>query len=472
MKEGKAAYLNRPAGKNPRGILPLFSRFLRGREGFTVVELITTLAVAMIITMAAYSSFIFSKQSYEVHDETVAIQQDARIALATIEQDIRQAGSVRDFPPHMAFNFGDNIEGVLDPPADTLAIFGIQRVGRFNPDESDPPGYCYLRINALPIEAFNVSGTSGQMLINVKNAGIGCPGCDCREGTLRDPQRIKDTIPVKRMEGGKELPGTHFLIDAPGRPNPDGTTPCGIIEATALEYPSSVVPDIDGTAIDFALVSFDLLAPDSPFIDFCWNNNAIVNDVQNFFIGVGEKAMSGSLYVFGGNAGNPPNCFIYAYGEVDRLDPGNPTMANAFYEISQETRPLGSGNVYSLLKRNDKETLLNGAEDFQVAFMGKTGDQYWNTWACGPDDPLQPCDLTRADLYNTRAVRVSMVVTEEDKHVLLRDGVGVGARNARKRTPRINIENRQWPNSVAQSDPYFVRRVFSTTVYRRNSDLF
>jgi len=61
-------------------------------SGFTLVELITSMAIGMIVLSALYSVFIMQNRTLSTQEQIAEIQQTARIGMDIMLRDIRMAG--------------------------------------------------------------------------------------------------------------------------------------------------------------------------------------------------------------------------------------------------------------------------------------------------------------------------------------------------------------------------------------------
>jgi type IV pilus assembly protein PilW len=61
-------------------------------QGFTMVELLVAMAVALLALGAIYSTFLNQHKSYRIQEETAEMQQNLRAAMLYMEREIRMAG--------------------------------------------------------------------------------------------------------------------------------------------------------------------------------------------------------------------------------------------------------------------------------------------------------------------------------------------------------------------------------------------
>ncbi len=66
--------------------------FIRTNQGFTLVELIITLAMSAIIVSAVYSAYIIQQKTYYTQGQVVEMQQNIRAGLELMSSEIRMAG--------------------------------------------------------------------------------------------------------------------------------------------------------------------------------------------------------------------------------------------------------------------------------------------------------------------------------------------------------------------------------------------
>lgn len=66
--------------------------FTRNHQGFTLVELMITLAMSAIIVAAVYSAYIIQQKTYYTQGQVVEMQQNIRAGLELMSSEIRMAG--------------------------------------------------------------------------------------------------------------------------------------------------------------------------------------------------------------------------------------------------------------------------------------------------------------------------------------------------------------------------------------------
>jgi len=67
-------------------------RIPQSQKGFTLVELMVTLAVSILIAAALYATYLVQQRSYQYQSSVIEIQQSARTALDMLVMDLRLAG--------------------------------------------------------------------------------------------------------------------------------------------------------------------------------------------------------------------------------------------------------------------------------------------------------------------------------------------------------------------------------------------
>ena len=66
--------------------------FRNSNQGFTLVELLVAMVVALLALSAIYSTFLNQHRSYQIQEETAEMQQNLRAAMLYMEREIRMAG--------------------------------------------------------------------------------------------------------------------------------------------------------------------------------------------------------------------------------------------------------------------------------------------------------------------------------------------------------------------------------------------
>jgi type IV pilus assembly protein PilW len=91
-------------------------------QGFTIVELLIAMVVAILAMGAIYSTFLNQHKSYVVQEETAIMHQNLRIALFYVQREIRMAGcdptgnaNARIITANAtSINFTEDVRGDLD----------------------------------------------------------------------------------------------------------------------------------------------------------------------------------------------------------------------------------------------------------------------------------------------------------------------------------------------------------------------
>jgi len=81
---------------------PMRKHLLRSRNGFTLVEILVTIPLALLIMAGIYRTFKTQQDSYLIQDQVTVMQQNLRGAMYLITRDLLMAGylSVLDTHPH------------------------------------------------------------------------------------------------------------------------------------------------------------------------------------------------------------------------------------------------------------------------------------------------------------------------------------------------------------------------------------
>ena len=66
--------------------------FIQSNQGFTMIELLVAMVVALLAMGAIYSTFLNQQKSYVVQQETAAMHQNIRAASFYMEKEVRMAG--------------------------------------------------------------------------------------------------------------------------------------------------------------------------------------------------------------------------------------------------------------------------------------------------------------------------------------------------------------------------------------------
>ena len=201
-------------------------RVLRRRAGFTIIELLVSVAMLGIIMVYLLRSFTVQHRTYTVVDETTELQQNARAVADLLERDLRHAG--------MLVAESGAVCGVDDTNgpdllfvSDTDAISpGTEKVADFGADTTA------TTVAAATTETLDLDGLVAEPLPfrpAYDTDGDGVADSDFREGAgvivtdLADPDRgaacgVVDAIPsateltVIWRSGGLESAGTDLVV--------------------------------------------------------------------------------------------------------------------------------------------------------------------------------------------------------------------------------------------------------------------
>lgn len=214
----------------------------RSVGGFTLVELMIALVLGLVVTGAAISAFLSSKQVYATTESLGRVQENARVAFELLARDIREAGG-------NACNSGLQPVNALNDPEDaSYTNFGGGLIGYSTDDSGVSFGSSARdRIDAAGIGAGNhseaivlKSAMDGGLRIiadNSSNANIGTEApvpadwlnaivmaCDPEHAAIFQVTGI-DSAPnhgVKIQKSGNVTPGNADDCLAPGLSCPNG----------------------------------------------------------------------------------------------------------------------------------------------------------------------------------------------------------------------------------------------------------
>jgi prepilin-type N-terminal cleavage/methylation domain-containing protein len=113
----------------------LLKKTRSGERGFSLIELMFALVALSLISLAAFTVISTSQRAAVTNDQTVQIQQNARIALDFISRDIRMTGYGNPATPN-AVPIAGNCAGIINPVnsavgPDSLSIVTVgQLIGK------------------------------------------------------------------------------------------------------------------------------------------------------------------------------------------------------------------------------------------------------------------------------------------------------------------------------------------------------
>jgi prepilin-type N-terminal cleavage/methylation domain-containing protein len=130
-------------------------------QGFTMIELLVAMVVALLAMSAIYSTFLNQHRSYQIQEETAEMQQNLRAAMFYMEREIRMAGCdplgsahariIR--AEHTLIRFTEDVRGNSSGSAPPIVL---------NPSGSDVPA---SKINQIrSVEVTLVARTSDPLL--------------------------------------------------------------------------------------------------------------------------------------------------------------------------------------------------------------------------------------------------------------------------------------------------------------------
>ncbi|MCJ7540191.1 MAG: prepilin-type N-terminal cleavage/methylation domain-containing protein, partial [Desulfobacterales bacterium] len=196
-------------------------------QGFTMVELLVAMVVALLAMGAIYSTFLNQQKSYVVQGETAAMHQNIRAAMFYMQREIRMAGcdplgsasagislaeakatSIR-FTEDVSGGAGSNSDGdVGDPNEDiTYSLDGNGNLVRTDNNVS-----LVSQIVAQNIDAIDFVYLDGAS--NVLNAGG--PGGDVPAGSEDQIRSVEVTIVAKTGRNTLASPNNNAYLNQRG----------------------------------------------------------------------------------------------------------------------------------------------------------------------------------------------------------------------------------------------------------------
>jgi type IV pilus assembly protein PilW len=188
---------------------------LPGAAGFSLVELLISLAIGLAMIVFVTDLFLRSKGSYDLHDEYGRLQQEARLAMALIGRNLSQAGFGRPL----------GIGAQLQTSFTGRAFFACD--SGFRQPEQAGPGDCAGSGSAA--SAFEVSYVVDGTVNSNTGAGTDCNG----QAVPRNAEG--ERIVINRFYL-KPVEGAGRALYCTGNGNPIGQPVLGNVEAMQLTY--------------------------------------------------------------------------------------------------------------------------------------------------------------------------------------------------------------------------------------------
>jgi type IV pilus assembly protein PilW len=193
---------------------------MKGARGFTLVELMVAMTLALIVTLAVISVFAGSSAAYKATSGTAASTDGGRFALDFIEAAVRNAG-------FMACSRASSQTSILNPAASPLFYTFTEPLGGFEATGTAPGGAYTI-----------LEGTPASPLSTDSNAGDWKPGqdpADWQSGL--DPALISAAPPVGVIKGNDVLVVRSTVANTQpvyvtGGSTADGTNPIPVTGTT------------------------------------------------------------------------------------------------------------------------------------------------------------------------------------------------------------------------------------------------
>lgn len=111
------------------GRIKMHSQFrMKRQNGFTLIELVVTLAIASLIMTAVYSAYVVQQKTYISQGDVTEMQQNIRASVLMLEKDIRMAGydpsgdAGAGFVNNVSFTNGGSLSEIVDTNATQISF--------------------------------------------------------------------------------------------------------------------------------------------------------------------------------------------------------------------------------------------------------------------------------------------------------------------------------------------------------------
>jgi len=139
--------------------------FCRKQDGFTLIELMVGIVIAVIVSAAAFTALTSSSKATRVNDQTAQTQQSARVAMELISHDIKMAGYGMTGPVGncgTAIVPADNNVGGADTGPDSISLIVPTTISKLVGPVIGPFG-----MNTNPVPLVSASGFSTNSFISI-----------------------------------------------------------------------------------------------------------------------------------------------------------------------------------------------------------------------------------------------------------------------------------------------------------------
>lgn len=162
-----------------------YSRTYRNNKGFTLVELMIAMLLGIFLISGILQIFISSKQTYRVQHNLARLQENGRLALSFIAQDVRMAGywGCGSIPPDMAglsnpnffYQLGSALQGFESTSATywTPSLDAVFNTGAVAPDDFPVGGSDILTVRKASTVGFPIAAleSASDALTLLKSSG-------------------------------------------------------------------------------------------------------------------------------------------------------------------------------------------------------------------------------------------------------------------------------------------------------------
>jgi type IV pilus assembly protein PilW len=256
-------------------------------RGFSLVEMMVAVTLALIVTAGVISVFVGSRSAYNATSGTAALTDGGRFAMNFISDSVRGAG-------FMACTTAPNVQGILSPGATPLPLSFTQSLGGFEAVNTGPGGPGFAVPLATPLAPLANDGNNVDWVGGLDAALTGMAIQNSDVIVVRSTVRNAVPAYVQTIADG----ATNFTVSAPPVSLQSGQfaviSDCSkgvVFQITGIGL--GATPAISHVGGANAVSAFPL--------SFSAGSEVTPIDTVAYFIGVGADG-DGALFMYSSNA--------------------------------------------------------------------------------------------------------------------------------------------------------------------------